>query len=57
MKTMAKNARKEMIALAGKKGITNITNGDISNLEKQVYTFREFKVKKIIKQGRHTAAQ
>jgi hypothetical protein len=41
MKTTAKNARKEMIALASKKGITNITNGDISNLEKQGYTFRE----------------
>lgn len=41
MKTTAKNARKEMIALANKKGITNITNGDISNLEKQGYTFRE----------------
>ena len=41
MKTTAKNARKEMIALANKKGIVNITNGDISNLEKQGYTFRE----------------
>ena len=56
MKTTAKNARKEMIALVSEKGIVNITNGDISNLEKQRYTFREFKVKKIIQQGRHTAA-
>lgn len=41
MKTTAKNARKEMITLANKKGIVNITNGDIANLEKQGYTFRE----------------
>ena len=41
MKTTAKNARKEMMALASEKGIVNITNGDIANLEKQGYTFRE----------------
>ena len=41
MKTTSKNARKEMITLASKKGITKITNGDIANLEKQGYTFRE----------------
>lgn len=41
MKTTAKNARKEMIALVSEKGIVNITNGDIANLEKQGYTFRE----------------
>lgn len=41
MKTTAKNARKEMIKLVSEKGITKITNGDITNLEKQGYTFRE----------------
>lgn len=41
MKTTAKNARKEMISLVSVKGIVNITNGDIANLEKQGYTFRE----------------
>ena len=41
MKESAKNARKEIIKLAAEKGLFNILNEDIANLEKQGYTFRE----------------
>lgn len=41
MKESAKNARKEIIKLAAEKGHLNILNEDITNLEKQGYTFRE----------------
>ena len=41
MKESAKNARKEIIKLAAEKGLYNILNEDIANLEKQGYTFRE----------------
>ena len=41
MKNSAKEARKEMIELVKDKGLYNILNSDISELQKQGYTFQE----------------
>ena len=41
MKNSAKEARKEMIELVKNKGLYNILNSDISELQKQGYTFQE----------------
>lgn len=41
MKNSSKEARKEMIELVKNKGLYNILNSDISELQKQGYTFQE----------------
>lgn len=41
MKNSAKEARKEMIELVKNKGLYNILNSDISELQKRGYTFKE----------------